>query len=200
MKKTLPLIVAGCIGLTIGGSVATPAAPTTPLVRATTVSHHMRTPINWHKPSETVAYPNLATTKNLWIKVALKKCRVYIMSGKKVIYTMYCSGGVYQRNPKTHKMVSTTPTGTFHIQNVRGDSFFNNKLGEGANYYVSWKDNGVYLFHSVPTKANGQYNVKEAKKLGKHPGSHGCIRLSVADAKWFHTAVPTGTKVVITNK
>lgn len=200
MKKTLPLIVAGCIGLTIGGSVATPAVPTTPLAHATTVSHHMRTPINWHKSSETVAYPNLATTKNLWIKVALKKCRVYIMSGKKVIYTMYCSGGVYQRNPKTHKMVSTTPTGTFHIQNVRGDSFFNNKLGEGANYYVSWKDNGVYLFHSVPTKANGQYNVKEAKKLGKHPGSHGCIRLSVADAKWFHTAVPTGTKVVITNE
>lgn len=180
MKKTLPLIVAGCIGLTIGGSVATPAVPTTPLAHATTVSHHMRTPINWHKSSETVAYPNLATTKNLWIKVALKKCRVYIMSGKKVIYTMYCSGGVYQRNPKTHKMVSTTPTGTFHIQNVRGDSFFNNKLGEGANYYVSWKDNGVYLSTPSQPRQTANITLRKQRNSGSTRG-----HTVVSDYRWL---------------
>ena len=70
---------------------------------------------------------------------------------------------------------------------------------EGANYYVSWKDHGVYLFHSVPTKASGAYNVEEAEKLGKSTGSHGCIRLSIPDAKWMSANLPVGTKIVIEN-
>ncbi|MCT6848759.1 MAG: L,D-transpeptidase, partial [Apilactobacillus kunkeei] len=27
--------------------------------------------------------------------------------------------------------------------------------------------------------------------------SHGCVRLSIPDAKWINSSVPTGTKVVI---
>ncbi len=42
--------------------------------------------------------------------------------------------------------------------------FYNHKLNEGAKYYVSWKDHGVYLFHSVPTKSDGSINKEEAKK------------------------------------
>ena len=159
----------------------------------------MRTPINWKESSEKVPYPNLNNVKNFWIKVALLKNRTYLMSGNKVIYTMYCSGGLFHKDPNTGKMVSDTPTGTYQIQPERGQSFFNNSLNEGANYWVSWKDNGVYLFHTVPTKKDGSYNVLEAEKLGKQPASHGCIRLSVPDAKWMMQNLKVGTKVVVQN-
>ena len=158
---------------------------------------NMRTPIDWQKSSETVPYPDLSKVKNLWVKVSLKGNRTYLYDGSKLIYTMYSSGGVYQKDAKTGKMRSTTPTGTFYVQAERGDSFYNQELGEGANYYVSWLNHGEYLFHSVPTKADGSYNLKEAAKLGKSTGSHGCIRLSVPDAKWMEQNLPEGTKVVI---
>lgn len=157
----------------------------------------LRTPIDWQKSSETKPYPDLANVKDFWIKVELKKNRTYLMSGNKVIYTMYSSGGAYHREEETGKTVSYTPTGTFYIEAERGTSFFNNSLDEGANNWISWKDHGVYLFHSVPTDASGNYNLAEAKKLGKTPASHGCIRLSVPDSKWMSENLPTGTKVVI---
>ena len=158
---------------------------------------NMRTPIDWQKSSETIPSPDLSKVKDLWVKVSLKGNRTYLYDGSKIIYTMYSSGGVYQKDAKTGKMKSATPTGTFYVQAERGDSFFNQELGEGANYYVSWLNHGEYLFHSVPTKADGSYNLKEAAKLGKSTGSHGCIRLSVPDAKWMEQNLPEGTKVVI---
>ena len=162
-------------------------------------AQYMRKPIDWQKPSENRPYPNLHTVKNLNIRVNISQNRVYICDGSKTIYTMYCSAGNYGTNPQTHKRVSATPTGTFYIQPERGASFYNASLHEGANYYVSWLNHGEYLFHTVPTVANGQYNVKEANKLGKSTGSHGCIRLSVPDARWMMQNMPTGTKVVIQN-
>lgn len=166
---------------------------------AKTESSHMRKPIDWQKSSQTTPYPNLKAAKNLWIKVSLRGNRTYIYDGKKRIYTMYSTGGIYKIDSKTGKEKSFTPTGTFYIQKQRGDKFYNAKLGEGANYYVSWLNHGTYLFHSVPTEKGGKYNQKEAAKLGKTQGSHGCIRLSVPDAKWLSTTVPVGTKVVISD-
>lgn len=162
-------------------------------------STHMRTPIDWRKSSETVPYPDLSKVKNFWIKVSLKKNRTYLYDGNQLIYTMYSTGGMYVRDKQTGKLKSMTPTGTFYAQRERGDSFFNRSLNEGANYYVSWRDHGKYLFHSVPTQGDGSYNVREAKKLGRSTGSHGCIRLSVPDAKWMSQNLPVGTKIVITD-
>lgn len=160
---------------------------------------YMRTPINWRKSSETIAYPNLASVKNLWILVHIRQNRVYVHSGNKVIYTMYCTAGQYHKDPKTGKEVSMSPTGTYHVQPERGKHFYNASVKVGANYYVSWNGNGQYLFHSVPTDPNGKYDLKQAAKLGKTQGSHGCVRLSVPDAKWFYQSLPEGTKVVVKN-
>lgn len=132
-------------------------------------------------------YPTLKQTGTYKLTVSLKKQRVYLddETTHKRLYTMICSAG----------MDNTTPTGTFAVQE-RGESFYNNSLGEGANYWVSWLNHGVYLFHTVPTDTAGNYKVAEAQKLGK-PASHGCIRLSVPDAKWLYDNIPFGTKVVV---
>ena len=128
------------------------------------------------------------------LRVSLKGNRTYLLRKGKVLYTMLSTGGIYKKGK------SLTPTGTFRIQNGRGDSFFNYNLGEGANNWTSWSPDNVYLFHSVPTKADGNYNMKEAAKLGRTQGSHGCIRLSVPDSKWLMDNIPDGTKVVIKDR
>lgn len=191
-RFVLALICLLTVGLVLFGPVSRGTAQA-----ATSQSSHMRTPIDWHQSSETVPYPDLKQAKNLWVKVELKANRTYIYDGNKLLYTMYSCGGVYQKDKRTGKMKSLTPTGTFHVQSERGDHFFNSQLQVGANYYTSWHDHGQYLFHSVPTTADGSYNKVEAAKLGKTQGSHGCIRLSVADARWIEQNLPTGTKVVI---
>ena len=84
-----------------------------------------------------------------------------------------------------------------YIQKERGDFFYNAASKEGAKYWVSFKDHGIYLFHTVPTDKNGKFIPKEAQQLGKEAQSHGCVRLSVPDAKWIYKNVPEGMKVEI---
>lgn len=43
---------------------------------------------------------------------------------------------------------------------------------------------------------NQQVIKSEAEKLGEK-ASHGCIRLTVSDAKWIYEHIKTNTKVVI---
>lgn len=152
----------------------------------------MRQPINYQQPSETGAYPNPDQYQNLNVLVKVSQNRVYIRDGHRVLYKMYCSAGV--KDPKTGK--TTTPTGSFKIQPEHGQSFYNQSLKEGANYWTSFKNHGEYLFHTVPTDAEGHYKPQEAAKLGKSTGSHGCIRLSIPDAKYMQT-LPVGTPVKI---
>lgn len=146
--------------------------------------------INWRKPSENKPYPDVNAHPDMWIKVSEAKQRVYLIDHGKILYMMYCSTGSGGDR--------ATPTGTYQIQPERSDHFFNQASGEGANYWVSWKDHGIYLFHSVPVDAQGNYLPDEAKQLGKRANSHGCIRLSVPDAKWMYQNIKVGTKVVIT--
>lgn len=145
------------------------------------------------KSSQSGPYPNLQQCQNLNVLAKIKQNKVFIKDGSKTIYTMYCSAG--KIDPTTHR--SFTPTGHFKIQVENGDSFYNNNLKEGANNWISFKDHGVYLFHSVPTDQNGNYKSKASVKLGRHPDSHGCIRLSVPDSKWFKNNIPINTPVTI---
>lgn len=146
-------------------------------------------PVNWLMPTGG-AYPVIGPNESIWIKVSKEKQRVYIMNGNKPIYTMICSSGL-DTNPDT-----STPVGTFYIQQERGLSFYNPSEKEGAEYWVSWKNHGEFLFHSVATDKNGNVIKSEAMKLG-HKASHGCIRLSVPDAKWIYDHIKYNTKVVI---
>ena len=182
------------LGLIIAGSVAWGGNPAPVIAKApakaTTVK--AKPVINWRKPSQAKPYPNLKHYRHAWLYVSTKRQRVYVYNHKgahqKVLYIMYCSTGTKK---------SPTPKGTYHIQAQRGYSFYNAASGEGARYWVSWKDHGVYLFHSVPVNRRGHYVKAEAAKLGRKPASHGCVRLSIADAQWVYHHVPYGMRVEI---
>lgn len=151
-------------------------------------NRYIMRPVNIYQPSEYDPYPNVSQTPNFWVHVSIRKNRVYLMSGNRNIYTMYSSAG----------LGNNTPTGTYYVQPERGYQFYVASQGEGAYYWTSWLGHGIYLFHSVPFDGAHHIIGWEAAKLGKAQGSHGCIRLSLPDAKWFQQNVPTGTKVVIT--
>ncbi len=90
---------------------------------------------------------------------------------------------------------SRTITGTFPLkEKYRWKALIGNVWGQYSTRIV-----GGILFHSVyyyennnpATLATAEYN-----KLGK-AASHGCIRLTVADAKWIYDHCPPGTLVEI---
>ncbi|RVU70477.1 MULTISPECIES: L,D-transpeptidase [Lactobacillus] len=145
----------------------------------------MRTKNYWKKASEKKSYPNLRKVKNLNLRVSILGDRTYVRSGKKVLYTMHSSAGRIVNGK------SLTPTGTYYTNGYHPARF------SSGLYPVGWIGQ-LYLFHSVPTHTwSNKFIIKEAHKLGKKPASHGCIRLSVKDAKWLHDHVPYHTKVII---
>lgn len=136
---------------------------------------------SWERGPEYIAEP-----EHLSIDVDVSMQTVKVYQDGEVIREMIASTGV-----EGHE----TPLGTFEVQN-RGLWFFNAKYGQGAKYWVSFKDWGIYLFHSLAMDENGEIIEEEAEKLGQ-PASHGCIRLQVEDAKWIYDNIPEGTTVSI---
>lgn len=103
---------------------------------------------------------------------------------KKVVRAMYCSTGKNNR----------TIRGTFKTRaKYRWRYLYGGVYGQYAT-----RISGSYLFHSVPyfKKNVKTVETKEYNKLGKQ-ASLGCVRLTVADAKWIYDKCRIGTKVVI---
>ncbi|HOB30331.1 MAG TPA: L,D-transpeptidase [Bacillota bacterium] len=136
--------------------------------------------------SETENREYMAEPERLLIDVDVSVQVVKVFMDEELIKEMAASTGV-----EGHE----TPLGTFEIQN-RGLWFFNEKYGQGAKYWVSFKDWGIYLFHSLAMDKDREIIEEEAEKLGQ-PASHGCIRLKVEDAKWIYDNIPEKTKVLI---
>jgi lipoprotein-anchoring transpeptidase ErfK/SrfK len=143
---------------------------------------------DWTKPSDG-PYPTITKQDHISIDCSISEQRVRILNDNKVIYTMITSSGMDGAD-------SQTPTGTYYIQPERGTWFYNQNEKEGAEYWVSWKDHGIFLFHSVAMDENKHVIPSEAAKLGTK-ASHGCFRLTISDAKWIYDNIPTGTKVVV---
>ena len=115
-----------------------------------------------------------------------------------------CTVTVYKYNGTKYKAYKAfvcspgyaTPTGTFHLgEKLRWHTLDGPTYGQYCTRIT-----GSILFHSVwyyqpqkNTQSYIQYN-----KLGTL-ASHGCVRLTVGDAKWIYDNVPSGTAVKIYN-
>ncbi|MDO4301343.1 MAG: L,D-transpeptidase [Clostridia bacterium] len=89
-----------------------------------------------------------------------------------------------------------TPSGSFKTQaKYTWRPLFGDVYGQYAT-----RINGNILFHSVYYKTTSPDTLKadEYNKLGT-AASMGCVRLTVADAKWIYDNCPIGTRVNITD-
>ena len=129
-----------------------------------------------------------------YIHVNRKKCKITIFAkdeNKKFtipVMAITCSVGT-----KEH----ATPTGTFYTKSkARWAELMLKSYGQYCTRIV-----GEVLFHSTPGNSKSIYNVIPGvyNKLGS-PASHGCIRLTVRDAKWIYDNCKVGTKVTIDDK
>jgi lipoprotein-anchoring transpeptidase ErfK/SrfK len=129
---------------------------------------------------------NIESTTSYLINVSLEKQTTYIYKGKadkwQLIKTFSCSTGVSGED---------TPSGSFSTKE-RGEWFFSDKYEQGGKYWT--QITGDILFHSVPF-AKDKTTVLDYTM--NKPSSHGCIRLSLDDAKWIYTNIPRGSKVLI---
>ena len=128
----------------------------------------------------------------LVVNVSDQRVYIYQWNGSSFgtcIKEMICSTGM--------KGASTeTPLGTFQMDGPTG-------TGEWywfSTYkcYAKWASRivGGILFHSVIYSKGKVLNKTSVRKLGRR-ASHGCIRLTVEDAKWIYDNCPSGTTVVI---
>lgn len=121
---------------------------------------------------------------DLKIKVNKKASCVTIYKGETPIKAMVCSAG------------ESTPEGTFYMQSQW------EWLGliEGQYGRYCSQISGDYLFHSVPYNSMDIYDLDTGmyNQLGTLC-SHGCIRLTIEDAKWIYDNCTTGTEIVIYN-
>lgn len=109
-----------------------------------------------------------------------------------IIKTMVCSAGLSSSDKAGYN--NDTPLGTFKIyQRYEWRYLYGNSYGQ-----YSVRFNGHILFHSVPYKYQRKNSLKEGEynKLGER-ASLGCVRLSVADAKWIYDNCPNGTVVEV---
>lgn len=129
---------------------------------------------------------SISSNTNYLIYLNLNEQKTYIYEGNtdnwSLIKSFISSTGVEGKE---------TPKGIFSVIN-RGEWFFSPEFNQGAKYWVQFM--GDYLFHSVPFDESQSTIVDNT--LGK-PASHGCIRLSVEDAKWLYDNIPNGTKIII---
>ena len=121
---------------------------------------------------------------NKMILVDTKKNRVGIFNGSKGKWsqTHYwkCTSGA-----------RSTPTvkGQFTV-GIKGKVF-----GKGYSCWYYTQFYGDYLFHSILYNPGSMTSVQDGR-LGIN-ASHGCVRLSLTNAKWIYNNISKGTKVVI---
>ncbi|MBO5387155.1 MAG: L,D-transpeptidase [Lachnospiraceae bacterium] len=119
---------------------------------------------------------------DLSIKVNKQASCVTVYKGDTPIRAMVCSAG------------ESTPEGTFFMQ-MQWDWL---ALIEGQYGRYCSQISGDYLFHSVPYNSMDIYDLDTEmyNQLGTLC-SHGCIRLTIEDAKWIYDNCTTGTEITI---
>ena len=126
------------------------------------------------------------------LKVSVSDQRVYAYAPDRngdyteLVRTMKCSTG---------RKGSPTPTGTFTDTAPGARWHFFKKFNCWAQY--AYYIQGDIMFHSVLyNQKEGRVTQSSVNHLGSR-ASHGCVRLSVEDAKWIWNNCPANTTVIV---
>ena len=131
--------------------------------------------------------------KPYMLRVSIKDQRVYAYGldenneYTELVRTMKCSTG---------KNETPTPKGTFQATTGPGARWHYFKKFECWAQYAYYIE-GDIMFHSVLyNDPDGPVTQSSVNNLGRK-ASHGCVRLSVEDAKWIWNNCPMKTKIIV---
>ena len=131
-----------------------------------------------------------------------KKAQSYSSSTKWLILVDTKSNhvGIYngRKNNWIEKKYWSCTTGASATPTVKGSFTVKSKglaFGSGYTCWYYTQFYGNYLFHSVLYNPGSKTSIQDGR-LGIN-ASHGCVRLSLSNAKWIYDNIPRGTKVVI---
>lgn len=137
--------------------------------------------------------PEEKPTPSFWILVDVNNQVTTVYSKDRngeytvVVRQMLCSTGM---------KATPSDVGDWTLNGRKATWCYFPKWGSHARYWT--RINASIAFHSVIYNTTNlmDLSVSSYKKLGKR-ASHGCIRLTVNDAKWVYDNVPAGTVVTI---
>lgn len=92
--------------------------------------------------------------------------------------------------PASTGVLDSTPLGRFQVYSQRARTFFSGNYEEKMDWmtrFTKGREGGNIGFHGIPytrDKAGRRYPF--VTPLGLRPSSHGCVRLSDADAAWIY--------------
>ncbi|HET9850588.1 MAG TPA: L,D-transpeptidase [Candidatus Saccharimonadales bacterium] len=146
-------------------------------------------------------------TSDKEIVVSISKQHLWACAGPTTAYDSAVITGM-QMYPS-----ELTPVGTYHIYSKLTDqtlsgSDFTGHWSDYVNYWMPFLDNqyGTYGFHDLTQASNGtngradsdfgHVDINAPFTAAKH-GSHGCVELPLATAKWLYNWSSVGTTVVV---
>lgn len=124
-------------------------------------------------------------------KVVLSEQRAYFYnSRRRLVATIPVSTG----------LDDTTPVGSFRVFSKSESAFYAPDPAEKMRWMIRFtrgSGGGNIGFHSVPFRIVDGVEVPSPTPLGRAPSSHGCIRVSDADARWIFENMAIGTVVTV---
>ena len=141
----------------------------------------------------------------LFSDVALKALKRYVLKISTADQRVYAYG--LDNNNEYTVLVRTMKCSTGKDSTPTPKGTFQNSTGPGARWhyfkkYKCWAQYAYYIqgdimFHSVLyNEKDGPVTQSSVNNLGRK-ASHGCVRLSVEDAKWIYTNCPVNTKIIV---
>ncbi len=127
------------------------------------------------------ASPDSSRSGVVKIVVSLSSQRIQLFNSADRVVASY---------PVSTGLIKPTPRGTFTVT-----SKSRRTQSPDGSYKMEWmvRFSGKIGFHGIP-RLHGKV-VKTP--LGRRPSSHGCVRMSDADAQELFTQVAVGSKVVV---
>ncbi|MBR2668076.1 MAG: L,D-transpeptidase family protein [Oscillospiraceae bacterium] len=133
-----------------------------------------------------VNYKGYSSNTGYLVWVNRQYQHVYVFTGSKGNWTLHrtmlCGTG---------KSSTPTPVGVFRTT-YKQPGWYDPTY---TVYHVTRFYGGGYAFHSQTYYPHGS-KVLQGNVIG-YPCSHGCVRMYIADAKWFQDTIPAGTTVVV---
>lgn len=115
------------------------------------------------------------------LEVSISQQRLYLYRGDSVYRTVHISTGSGRHYCEKGKCGNAvTPRGRFRIY----------------NRISGWRTSALGRLYN-PLYFSGGFAIHGAHSVPNYPASHGCVRVSIADAGWLPRAIPNGTPVFV---